>query len=122
MLDMLMKLNDLKPVDTWFFIICAVMVGAIVGIYFLIPVLNQKQYREQRENLKKREQAFKSNALLQQDPVSREEKAELVSAEEKNADNAAVENGGEQTVPENDAVENGETAEKKKPARKSKKK
>ena len=32
-----------------------------VGVYFLIPVLNKKQYREQRENLKKREAAFQSN-------------------------------------------------------------
>lgn len=110
MLDLLMKLNELKPVDKWFFIICAVMIGAIVGIYFLIPVLNQKQYREQRENLKKREQAFKSNAHLQQDPVAREEKEDMadseVAAEE-------VPSESEETVSE---------TKEEKPARRTKKK
>ena len=47
--------------DIGFFVACAVIIGLIVGIYFLIPVFNKKQYQEQRDNLKKREAAFKAN-------------------------------------------------------------
>ena len=54
-------LNKLKDVDIAFFIICAAIVALIVAVYFLIPVFNKKFYREQRENLHKREAAFKSN-------------------------------------------------------------
>ncbi len=54
-------INELRPVDTIFFIVCAVLVLVAVGIYYLIPIINKKQYQEQRENLKKREEAFKSN-------------------------------------------------------------
>lgn len=53
--------TTLPKVDIWFFAICAAIIAAIIGIYYLIPVLNKKQYREQRENLKKREVAFKAN-------------------------------------------------------------
>ena len=53
--------SPLPEVDLWFFIICAAIVVAIVAIYFLIPVFNKKKYKEQRDNLAKREAAFKAN-------------------------------------------------------------
>ncbi len=56
-----MLLNSLGSVDIGFFVGCAVAIVLVVAIYFLIPVFNKKQYREQRENLKKREEAFKSH-------------------------------------------------------------
>jgi len=64
MINLTSFINALGPVDVVFFIVCAVLIAAIVGIYFLIPVINKKQYQEQRENLKKREEAFKSNATV----------------------------------------------------------
>lgn len=54
-------LNNVGNVDAAFFIVCAVIIAAIVGVYFLIPVFNKQLYKEQRENLHKREAAFKSN-------------------------------------------------------------
>lgn len=57
----LLLLNGLKAVDFGFFIGCAVVIGLIIAVYFLIPVFNKKQYAEQRENLKKREAAFNAN-------------------------------------------------------------
>ncbi len=60
MLDFL-ALNPLSSTDIIFFIVLGVLAVLCVGVYFLIPVLNKKQYREQRENLKKREAAFQSN-------------------------------------------------------------
>ena len=48
-----------------------------VGIYFLIPILNKKQYQQQRENLKKREESFSANLR------AKEEKVIKVEAEEK---------------------------------------
>ena len=53
--------SPLPKVDLWFFIICAAIVVAIVAVYFLIPVFNKKKYKEQRDNLAKREAAFKAN-------------------------------------------------------------
>lgn len=61
MIKNLLLLNELGPVDIGFFVACAVIIVLIVAVYFLIPVFNKKQYQEQRENLKKREDAFKSN-------------------------------------------------------------
>lgn len=61
MLNGLCAVNKLKDVDKAFFIICAVIIVLIVAVYFLIPVFNKKFYQEQRENLHKREAAFKSN-------------------------------------------------------------
>ncbi len=61
LINLLGALNELKTVDIVFFIVCAALIAAIVGVYFLIPVLNKKQYEEQRENLRKREEAFKVN-------------------------------------------------------------
>ena len=71
MLDLL-ALNPLSGTDTAFFIILAVIVVAIVAIYFLIPVFNKKQYQEQRDNLKKREAAFKANLQDHADTPSSE--------------------------------------------------
>lgn len=61
MINNLLLLNKLKPVDVGFFVGCAVVIALIVAVYFLIPVFNKKQYQEQRENLKKREAAFNAN-------------------------------------------------------------
>lgn len=58
---MLMSLNSLKSVDIIFFVCCIAAVALAVIIYFLIPVFNKKQYQEQRDNLRKREEAFKAN-------------------------------------------------------------
>ena len=52
---------SLPSVDIWFFVICALIVVAIVAIYYLIPVFNKEKYEEQRANLDKREAAFKAN-------------------------------------------------------------
>lgn len=53
-------INSLKDADIFFFVGCAVVVALIVLIYFLMPVFKKKLYSEQRENLKKREAAFKN--------------------------------------------------------------
>lgn len=60
-------LNKLGSVDIAFFSICLLIVAAGVGFYFLIPVLNRKQYAEQRENLRKREEAFNSNRVAKEE-------------------------------------------------------
>ncbi len=60
-LRLLSELNKLGGTDIAFFIICAVLIVVAVGVYFLIPVINKKQYQEQRDNLRKREEAFKVN-------------------------------------------------------------
>lgn len=57
----LLLLNGLKSVDIGFFIGCGVAIALIIAIYYLIPVFNKKQYEEQRENLRKREAAFRAN-------------------------------------------------------------
>lgn len=66
-------LNSLSSVDTAFFIICAVIIVLIIAIYFLIPVFNKKLYQEQRDNLHKREAAFKSNIQGSQSEETKEE-------------------------------------------------
>ncbi len=57
----LLLLNGLKSVDIGFFIGCGVAIALIIAVYYLIPVFNKKQYEEQRENLRKREAAFRAN-------------------------------------------------------------
>ncbi len=52
-------LNKLKSVDVAFFLICLGIAAAAVAIYFLIPIFNKSQYEERRNNLRKREAAFK---------------------------------------------------------------
>ena len=61
MLKLLAELNTLGSVDIGFFVACGVIIALCVAVYFLIPVFNKKQYQEQRDNLKKREVAFKAN-------------------------------------------------------------
>ncbi len=63
----LLGLNDLPGTDIAFFIVIAVIIIIAVAIYFLIPVFNKKQYKEQRENLKKREAAFHANKTKSDD-------------------------------------------------------
>ncbi len=70
-------LNTLGTTDIVFLIIALVSIALIVGIYFLIPVINRKQYEQQRENLKMREEVFKENLRLKQE----RENAEKVDAE-----------------------------------------
>ena len=60
MLDIL-ALNPLNSTDVIFFIVIAAIVVLAIGFYFLLPVINRKQYKEQRSNLKRREAAFQSN-------------------------------------------------------------
>lgn len=57
----LLALNDLKTTDIIFFIALAAIIVIAIAVYFLIPVFNKKQYKEQRDNLRKREVVFKSN-------------------------------------------------------------
>lgn len=57
----LLALNPLKPTDIIFFVVLAVIVALCIVFYLLIPVINKKQYREMRDNLHKREVAFRSN-------------------------------------------------------------
>lgn len=60
----LLALNSLGTTDIVFFVVLALIVVLIVAVYFLIPVFNKKQYQEQRDNLRKREVAFKANLKL----------------------------------------------------------
>ena len=57
----LLALNKLGSTDIVFFVVLAVLVVLCITVYFLIPLINKKQYMEMRDNLKKREAAFKSN-------------------------------------------------------------
>ncbi len=61
MLGHLLALNSLNTTDIIFFIVLGVIIVLCIVVYFLIPLINKKQYKEMRENLKKREAAFKSN-------------------------------------------------------------
>ena len=54
-LNSIIKTNS---VDIVFFIICAVIIGVAVGMYFLIPVIQHKKYEERRQRLREREEAF----------------------------------------------------------------
>lgn len=69
-------LNGISNVDAVFFTVCAVIIALIIAVYFLIPVFNKKLYKEQRENLHKREAAFKSNNLQNSTPAETEKDAE----------------------------------------------
>lgn len=85
----LLLLNELGSVDIGFFVGCAVVIALIVGIYFLIPVFNKKQYQEQRDNLKKREDAFKSNRgalLMDKTELSEDAEDDAVSVCDVNKD------------------------------------
>ncbi len=87
MLKLIGFINELKPVDIVFFIICVAIVAIGIGVYFLIPVFNKKQYQEQRDNLRKREEAFKSNytANSVSSKETEEEPAQLTSDDKGNS-------------------------------------
>lgn len=70
------NLNSLKRPDIIFLVICIVVIVLIVAIYFLIPVFKHKQLKEQRENLRKRESAFRSNIKDEEENVVVEETKE----------------------------------------------
>lgn len=66
---MIFGLNKLRNVDVIFFIIIAALIVIAIAIYFLIPVFNHKQYQEQRDNLRKREAAFKASTSAKKEEV-----------------------------------------------------
>ena len=87
----LLALNPLQTVDKWFFIVCAAIIAIIVIVYFLIPVFNKKQYKEQRDNLKKREIAFKSNVQRTDGMVATQDvPAEPQESSQKNDEDGAA--------------------------------
>ncbi len=72
-------LFSLGKVDIIFFVSIAVIILLCVGFYFLIPVFNRKQYQEMRENLAKREAAFKSNLKVEPSQAKEENSEAEVS-------------------------------------------
>lgn len=82
MINLFSFINSLKPVDVVFIIVCVAIVAIAVGIYFLIPVFNKKQYKEQRDNLRKREEAFKSNLSVKSASAAEEQAAETKQDQE----------------------------------------
>jgi len=91
-----LALNKIKfyP-DILFLIIVLVIIALVVGIYFVVPLINRKKYEEQREALKKREEIFKANLeknkesiiikgkKVEDEPVI-EDNAEVITAEQPN--------------------------------------
>ncbi|MBP5231068.1 MAG: hypothetical protein ILO68_04995 [Clostridia bacterium] len=53
-------LNSIGKVDLTFLLIVIGAIVLAVAFYFLIPLFRRKQYKEARENLKKREEAFRA--------------------------------------------------------------
>ena len=94
------NLNSLKRPDITFLIICTVVIALIVVIYFLIPVFKHKQLKEQRENLRRRESAFRSNIKDEENNVVIED------TNEKNKDDEFVVE--EVTIESNDKEESNE--------------
>lgn len=92
MLDIL-ALNPLNSTDVIFFIVIAAIVVLAIGFYFLLPVINRKQYKEQRSNLKKREAAFQSN-------IRRTDGMQPIGTEETEEPRQSRAESEEQTVPE----------------------
>ena len=123
MSSLVCALNSLKDVDIAFFIICAVIVVLIIAVYFLIPVFNKKLYQEQRDNLHKREAAFKSNLQNNTQPAE-ETEVEAEAAAEKEAEVAVKEEAEAVAVEEAEVAVNEETeaaaVEEAKPAAKKK--
>lgn len=78
MMNLALFINSLKSIDVIFIVVCIALVAIAVAIYFLMPVFNKKQYQEQRDNLRKREEAFKSNlgVKTQVDTDTNEEQAQ----------------------------------------------
>lgn len=103
-------LNGLKAGDVFFFVACAVVVAAVVGLYFLIPVLKRKQLEEAREALRTREKLFRAS----RDPEFRKQlEAEEVALQEAIAAEAAAaeETPTEESTPEETPEEEESVAE-----------
>lgn len=49
---------DLKSADIIFFIALVIIVLLCIGFYFLIPVLNKKNYKQARQDLETRRTAY----------------------------------------------------------------
>lgn len=101
----LLALNKLTPTDIAFFIALGVIIVIAIAIYFLIPVFNKKQYKEQRENLKKREAAFKSNVKRTDGAVAEEQTDGVRPVAEQTPDSAAAQ------APADGQGSDGETAD-----------
>jgi len=56
-------LNSLGMHDIIFFSAIGALIAICIILYFLIPVLNKKKYKEAREEYKKREEVFRNNQL-----------------------------------------------------------
>lgn len=54
-------LNQIGKVDLTFLLIVIGAIVLAVAFYFMIPLFRRKQYKEARENLRKREEAFKAS-------------------------------------------------------------
>ena len=87
-----MFLIKLKQADIVFFIVCVALIAIAIAIYYLIPVFKRKQLKEQRENLIKRENAFKSqikdyvpkkNENENINDINQDEAIEKINTEEK---------------------------------------
>ena len=75
--------NSLPTADIVFFIVLAAIIAIAVAFYFLIPVFNKKQFKEQRENLKKREESFKANGKVSVDAGEQEPILDSAKASDK---------------------------------------
>ncbi|MBQ7276850.1 MAG: hypothetical protein IJS58_06320 [Bacilli bacterium] len=62
--------NQLKQADIVFFAVCIAIIVIIVAVWLLIPVFNKRQYKEQRDSLRKREAAFKGLSDTKTDEAS----------------------------------------------------
>lgn len=85
-----MFLKTVKTVDIVFFVLIGVAILICVGIYFLMPIIKRREYREQREALAKREETFKANLAANSEMSS--------SEEEQNVEESSVES--EVTAPQ----------------------
>lgn len=85
----LLALNPLGSVDIIFFVVIGALIALAVAIYFLIPVFNKKQYKEQRENLKKREASFKANVQRTDGMVTEPTQEPTSNVETKSDDGSA---------------------------------
>ena len=54
-------LNQIGKVDLPFLLIVIGAIVLAVAFYFMIPLFRRKQYKEAREHLRKREEAFKAS-------------------------------------------------------------
>ena len=73
---MLTLLNRLGKVDLIFFISVGVALLIAVLVYFLYPLIFAKKFKQQREDLRRREAAFKANRESSEAPAVEEETVE----------------------------------------------